>query len=820
VNGDANIQGFNRNSREAGLGTISPCEYWNINRTNGNSNVTVTLGWDDQRGCSLLNTLSQLNVARWNGTIWENRGNNSQQGIVSSGFVTSTVNNNFGSFAISTKSIDLYASAVWIEDCLTPGNGQFFNTSGTGIDLINQDQNNTFEQDFGIHQQNSNSLILRGAEIKTYKNNSSNVCSPRLNYRVFESNATPGNFIPLPLSFFSDCNGTNFVNGGGPCVQGQQKWQSVVAAGNSSPFSPVNLTNLPPGNYTIQVYYDMNGSNTFTNACTESFVYNNNGNYYSATFTIILPSITVNQPDTCNAFGSIEVTDLVANTVFNVTYLKNGVATDTIAYTTSANGEITIDSLTIGGYSEVTFLINGCEIKSPETFSLINPTLYPNFNLIQVLCENSIAPALVNTSTNGISGSWSPSSIDSNIPGTFEYTFSPGAGQCAVDTTISVTITDKIFPLFDSIPTICQYSAAPLLNGISNNGITGTWNPAIIDTISTGATTYIFTPDGNQCAANDSMIVTVDSLITPEFNPISNLCQNTTAPLLPGISNNGISGSWEPSVIDMNNSGSSIYTFTPSEEHCNAETTINIIVGPQITPIFSPIPDICENSNAPVLPTNSNNGITGTWTPSTIDSSIIGSTNYFFLPSLGQCATSSSLTVTVLSKIIPLFDSIPTICQYSAAPLLNGISNNGVTGEWLPAIINTEVAGIVTYEFTPSSELCATNSILTINILSEDDAICNLDIEIPEAFTPDIDNLNDFFEIKGIQNYSNNQLTIYNRWGNEVYFKSGYNNDWDGTANRGLVVGDEKLPTSTYYYILDLNGDGKTIYKGYVYLER
>jgi gliding motility-associated-like protein len=187
---------------------------------------------------------------------------------------------------------------------------------------------------------------------------------------------------------------------------------------------------------------------------------------------------------------------------------------------------------------------------------------------------------------------------------------------------------------------------------------------------------------------------------------------------------------------------------------------------------------------------------------------------------LGQCATSSSLTVTVLSKIIPLFDSIPTICQYSAAPLLNGISNNGVTGEWLPAIINTEVAGIVTYEFTPSSELCATNSILTINILSEDDAICNLDIEIPEAFTPDIDNLNDFFEIKGIQNYSNNQLTVYNRWGNEVYFKSGYNNDWDGTANRGLVVGDEKLPTSTYYYILDLNGDGKTIYKGYVYLER
>jgi gliding motility-associated-like protein len=187
---------------------------------------------------------------------------------------------------------------------------------------------------------------------------------------------------------------------------------------------------------------------------------------------------------------------------------------------------------------------------------------------------------------------------------------------------------------------------------------------------------------------------------------------------------------------------------------------------------------------------------------------------------LGQCATSPSLTVTVLSKIIPLFDSIPTICQYSAAPLLNGTSNNEVIGEWFPAIINTEVAGIVTYEFTPGSELCATNSILTINILSEDDAICNLDIEIPEAFTPDDDNLNDLFEIKGIQNYLSNQLTIYNRWGNEVYFESGYKNEWDGTANRGIIVGDEKLPTSTYYYILDLYGDGKTTYKGYVFLKR
>jgi gliding motility-associated-like protein len=361
---------------------------------------------------------------------------------------------------------------------------------------------------------------------------------------------------------------------------------------------------------------------------------------------------------------------------------------------------------------------------------------------------------------------------------------------------------------------------APLLDSISTNGITGIWNPSIIDTISTGPTIYIFTPIGNLCAANDTITVIVDSLITPEFNPISNLCQNTTAPTLAQLSTNGVSGTWQPSVINTSTAGSTIHTFTPSTAHCYTDATLNVTVDPEITPQFDQVSDICENSNSPILPNNSINGISGSWSPSVVDSSAIGSTTYFFTPTSGQCASISSLTVNVLPKVASLFDSIPDICQNTLAPLLDSISINGITGEWFPAIINTLDSGVVTYEFTPDFELCATNAILTVTILSEDNAICNLEIEIPEAFTPNNNNSNDFFEIKGIQKYSNNQLTVYNRWGNEVYFKSGYNNDWDGTANRGLVVGDDKLPTSTYYYILDLNGDGKTIYKGYVYLER
>ncbi len=94
---------------------------------------------------------------------------------------------------------------------------------------------------------------------------------------------------------------------------------------------------------------------------------------------------------------------------------------------------------------------------------------------------------------------------------------------------------------------------------------------------------------------------------------------------------------------------------------------------------------------------------------------------------------------------------------------------------------------------------------------------------IPQAFTPDGDNINDFFVIDGIENYPGNQLTFFNRWGNVVYEITEYKNDWQGTTNVALVIGGEELPSGTYYYILDSKepsiGD-KGIFKGYVYIQR
>lgn len=95
------------------------------------------------------------------------------------------------------------------------------------------------------------------------------------------------------------------------------------------------------------------------------------------------------------------------------------------------------------------------------------------------------------------------------------------------------------------------------------------------------------------------------------------------------------------------------------------------------------------------------------------------------------------------------------------------------------------------------------------------------DVEVPEAFTPDGDGKNDYFVIKNIEAYPNNELVVFNRWGNEVYKAAGYNNEWDGTAQANdLNMSHSKLPSGTYYYVLDTNDPVQKVKKGFVYLQR
>lgn len=102
------------------------------------------------------------------------------------------------------------------------------------------------------------------------------------------------------------------------------------------------------------------------------------------------------------------------------------------------------------------------------------------------------------------------------------------------------------------------------------------------------------------------------------------------------------------------------------------------------------------------------------------------------------------------------------------------------------------------------------------------------DVVIYNGVTPDGDGMNDYFIIDNINQFPNNHVTIYNRWGRKVYETYSYDsngNVFNGTAQGNAIVNQgEKLPTGTYYYIVeylyDRNGENQWVKKvGHLHLE-
>jgi gliding motility-associated-like protein/uncharacterized repeat protein (TIGR01451 family) len=86
--------------------------------------------------------------------------------------------------------------------------------------------------------------------------------------------------------------------------------------------------------------------------------------------------------------------------------------------------------------------------------------------------------------------------------------------------------------------------------------------------------------------------------------------------------------------------------------------------------------------------------------------------------------------------------------------------------------------------------------------------LCNI-------FSPNGDGINDTLVFVDPNNdYPNNTLEVFDRYGNSVFEMQSYDSSWDGTGSSG------NLPKGTYFYILDLNGDGVEIVKGWIQIVR
>src|SRR5436309_788055 len=100
------------------------------------------------------------------------------------------------------------------------------------------------------------------------------------------------------------------------------------------------------------------------------------------------------------------------------------------------------------------------------------------------------------------------------------------------------------------------------------------------------------------------MTITVNVNVTPTRRPSEVICSGATLTALPTTSSNGINGSWSPA---LNNTATTLYTFTPTAGQCATTATMTITVNANVTPTITQVTAISSVTTLTALPTTSCN---------------------------------------------------------------------------------------------------------------------------------------------------------------------------------------------------------------------
>lgn len=236
---------------------------------------------------------------------------------------------------------------------------------------------------------------------------------------------------------------------------------------------------------------------------------------------------------------------------------------------------------------------------------------------------------------------------------------------------------------------------------------------------------------------------------------------------------------------------------------CFYEKNITVTVNPLQVPDFEIENVICQGSTLESLPTISNNGISGIWTPAINNQT---TTTYTFTPWDGQCAAIKTQTIEVQS--LPEFSIIEDCDGINYTLSVNENSDTLSNFEWYNAsnnlIGNNESVVITnagTYRLVVTRNGCSKEEM--VEVLN---TLCS----IPKGISPNGDSFNNFFDLDG---FDVKRLQVFNRYGKEVYTKNNYINEWNGVSNDG-----SELPDGTYFYVIEFeNSPSKT---GWVYINR
>ncbi len=321
-------------------------------------------------------------------------------------------------------------------------------------------------------------------------------------------------------------------------------------------------------------------------------------------------------------------------------------------------------------------------------------------------------------------------SIPIGDSGSYSVIVTDSVTSCT-DSIAPVTVIALSAPSATSPQTLCIGSTLSSLTATGSNlnwyTTTTGGTPLASTTVLTSGTYYVSQTVG-LCESVRTAVVVVIGNPTPTFDALPAICSGGVLSALPTTSTNGIMGSWSPA---LNNTTTTIYTFTPNTGQCGTSTTLTIMVNPNVTPTFSTITPICAGDALVDLPTTSTNGINGSWSPALNNAA---TTTYTFTPDAGQCGLATTLTITVnplatlaltsavsttsqtlcaTTPIIPIiytYGGSATSATVTGLPLGVTVTNSGNTIT-ISGTPTSAIGSPFNYSITTSGGLCGTPSL-------------------------------------------------------------------------------------------------------------
>ena len=425
---------------------------------------------------------------------------------------------------------------------------------------------------------------------------------------------------------------------------------------------------------------------------------------------------------------------------------------------------------------------------------------------------------------DSLTGAFNPSGQE---PSTWNISFMPDS-YCPVGDEFQVEVNESVAIGASNVPNSLCETAKDFQLAVDVAG--GTWSAPCPDCLSeSGLLNVAGAPIGllpieygvanGACADTATWTVDIRPVLEATFNAIDPLCIGSTANLtftfdadIPNAYTTNATGDWSssdcPGCITNENTGAfaanqvgTVNVEFEFDHPCSAPFTGEVIVAPAVDATIDAVPDLCESGDLQPLSAAESGGV---WS-SDCEDCLVGAS---FDPTVGAGTYTVAYTIDdvcvdtdeVDVVVVPQADAsvnLPDWVCLALEGLQPGVAWPG--GVWTAncdgclsdiGTIDLMQAGVGVLEITYTVEgLCGDSQSVAMEVVG-------CDVEVVNVFSPNGDEQNDELVFQYLTSFPGNQLTVFDRWGNLVYQKSNYGNNWRA----------EGVAEGTYYYVLTIPG--------------